>query len=270
MRAGRRWGQNFLVDRAAVRRIVDACGSLSDRVPLEIGPGRGALTEVLLERAERLIAVEIDPRLAADLRRRFSPRRLVLIETDVLDLDWKSVETLAGPRPLAVVGNLPYNISKPFVMRLVEHRRRIDRAVLMLQREVVDRIVARPGGKEYGAMGVLAGAAFRVERLFDLGPGAFRPRPKVVSTVTRWRPRSFDELPEATVASLRACLKASFGHRRRTLRNNLRSALAGDERTVDSLLEGAGLDGGLRPEAVPPEGYRRLAEAWREGAPDRA
>jgi 16S rRNA (adenine1518-N6/adenine1519-N6)-dimethyltransferase len=268
MRASRRWGQNFLVDRAAVRRIVEACGSLSDVMPVEIGPGRGALTEVLLEGVDRLIAIEVDPRLAEDLRGRFSSERLVMIEADVLELDWGTVDRLAGSRPLAVIGNLPYNISKPFIMRLIEQRRRVDRAVLMLQREVVHRIVARPGGKDYGAIGVLAGAAYRVERLFDLAPGAFRPRPKVVSTVTRWRPRSLDELPEFAEASLRSCLKASFGHRRRTLRNNLRAAVAGDDRVVDALLGRAGIDGTLRPDAIPPEGYRRLAEAWREVIPE--
>jgi 16S rRNA (adenine1518-N6/adenine1519-N6)-dimethyltransferase len=267
MRTRRRWGQNFLVDPGAIRKIVEASGPLSDLIPLEIGPGRGALTEELLAKVDRLVAVEVDPRLSASLRARFSPERLVVIEADVLDLDWDSVAAAAGvprSRPIAVIGNLPYNISKPFVMRLVEQRRRIDRAVLMLQREVVDRIVALPGGRDYGAMGVLVGAAYRVERLFDLGPGAFRPRPKVVSTVTRWQPRPCEELSESAEAALRACLKASFGHRRRTLYNNLRSALAGDERTVELLLRHAELDGSLRPEAITPAGYRRLADAWHD------
>jgi len=270
MRASRRWGQNFLVDPGAIRRIVEATGSLAGLIPLEIGPGRGALTEELLGRVERVVAVEIDPRLSASLRARFSPERLTIIEADVLTLDWASVAASAGvpaSRPIAVIGNLPYNISKPFVMRLVEQRRRIDRAVLMLQREVVDRIVAAPGGRDYGAMGILVGAAYRVERLFDLRPGAFRPRPKVVSTVTRWRPRSSEALSESVEVALRACLRASFGHRRRTLLNNLRSALAGDERTVASLLRQADLDGSLRPEAITPEGYRRLADAWRDVMP---
>jgi 16S rRNA (adenine1518-N6/adenine1519-N6)-dimethyltransferase len=273
MRTSRRWGQNFLVDPGAIRRIVEAAGSLAGLIPLEIGPGRGALTEELLGRVERLVAVEVDPRLSADLRARFSPERLVVIEADVLSLDWASVAASArvtASRPIAVIGNLPYNISKPFVMRLVEQRRRIARAVLMLQREVVERIVASPGGRNYGAMGVLVGAAYRVERLFDLRPGAFRPRPKVVSTVTRWRPRSAEELPESVEVALRACLKASFGHRRRTLFNNLRSALSGDERTVASLLRQAELDGSLRPEAITPEGYRRLADVWLDIIPEKS
>ena len=272
MRASRRWGQNFLVDPAAIGRIVEAIGPLAGRIALEIGPGRGALTEELLQRVERLVAVEVDPQLSADLRARFAPERLVIIEADVLTLDWASVAASAGVascRPIAVIGNLPYNISKPFVMRLVQQRRRIDRAVLMLQREVVERIVAPPGCRDYGAMGVLVGAAYRVERLFDLQPGAFRPRPKVVSTVTRWLPRSSEELPESVEVDLRACLRASFGHRRRTLFNNLRSALDGDERTVALLLRRADLDGSLRPEAIPPEGYRRLAEAWHDVTPSR-
>lgn len=272
MRASRRWGQNFLVDPGAIRRIVEATGPLAGTIALEIGPGRGAMTEELLQRVERLVAVEVDPRLSADLRARFAPERLVIIETDVLTLDWDSVAAAAGvasSHRITVIGNLPYNISKPIVMRLVQQRRRLDRAVLMLQREVVERIVAPPGCREYGAMGVLVGAAFRVERLFDLQPGAFRPRPKVVSTVTRWLPRSSEELPESVEVALRTALRASFGHRRRTLFNNLRSALAGDERTVSLLLRRADLDGKLRPEAVTPEGYRRLADAWHEVKPAR-
>jgi 16S rRNA (adenine1518-N6/adenine1519-N6)-dimethyltransferase len=262
----RRWGQNFLVDRSAARRIVEAAGTLSGSIPLEIGPGRGALTEALLERVERLVVVEIDPGLAERLRARFSRERLVVIETDVLTLDWDRVAIEAGApasRPIAVIGNLPYNISKPFLMRMVGQRAKVDRAVLTLQREVVDRVVARPGGRDYGALGILTGAAYRVERLFDLAPGAFRPRPKVVSSVTRWEPRPREDLPEAVELALRACLKASFARRRRTLFNNLRAALDGDEVRVAALLHNARIDGSLRPEAVPPEGYRRLAEAWR-------
>jgi 16S rRNA (adenine1518-N6/adenine1519-N6)-dimethyltransferase len=118
-------------------------------------------------------------------------------------------------------------------------------------------------------MGVLVGAAYRVERLFDLPPGAFRPRPKVVSSVTRWLPRSPEELPDSVEVALRACLRASFGHRRRTLFNNLRSALAGDARTAELLLQRSKLEGSLRPEAITPEGYRRLADAWHEVNPSR-
>ena len=262
----RRWGQNFLVDRNAIVRIVEAAGTLAGSIPLEIGPGRGALTEQLLDRVERLVVVEIDPRLATALRERFPSERLVVIESDVLTLDWQRVaESCGAPasRKIAVIGNLPYNISKPFLMRMVEYRQLIDRAVLMLQREVVDRVVAEPGNRDYGAMGVLVRAAYDVERLFDLGPGAFRPRPKVVSSVTRWEPRPREDLPEALELALRACLKASFAHRRRTLFNNLRAALAGDEDSAAALLSRADLDGSLRPEAIPPEGYRRLADAWR-------
>lgn len=231
----------------------------SDNV-VEIGPGRGALTDALLNGVPRISAIEIDRDLCALLRSRYPEDRLRLIEKDVLEVDFGA---LAQAGPLVIAGNLPYNISKPVAMKLVVERRAVSRAVLMFQREVAKRLTAMPGTGEYGPLTVLAGRAYRIERLFDLSPGAFQPSPKVVSTVTRWIPREEDVLPESLVAPLKAVLRAAFARRRQTLQKNLRVALGG-EAEATSVLARAGLDGSLRAEAIPPEGFVALANLWPE------
>lgn len=265
----RRLGQNFLIDRGAVRRIVEAAGVERGEALLEIGPGKGALTVELVERAGRVAAVELDARLASALEQRFDPSELLLLREDVLRTDLGALPGRLGVDPgrrLVVVGNLPYQISKPVAMKLIRERDRVARAVLMFQREVATRLTATPGTRAYGPLTVLAGLAYDIEGLFDLGPNAFRPRPAVVSRVTRWRRRAAEELTAALEPSLRACLAACFASRRRTLRNNLRGALEAGE--AERLLEAAQLSGGLRAEEVPPPGFVRLARLWPRGRTD--
>ncbi len=259
-------GQHFLVDVRAVARIVAALDPRSGDPVLEIGAGRGALTERLLAAAGRVAAVEVDRRLAAALRARHAPESLALFEGDVLRLDLSEVARALGhpaSTPLLVVGNLPYSLSKPIVQRLVRERARVARAVLMFQREVAARLTAAPGGASYGPFGILAGQFFEIEPLFDLAPAAFRPPPAVHSRVTRWIPR-----PSAPSAEcerrLRSCLAACFAGRRKTVRNNLRAALG--ERQADALLDAAGVDGGLRAEDLGPPTFVRLAATWPAGA----
>jgi 16S rRNA (adenine1518-N6/adenine1519-N6)-dimethyltransferase len=258
-RARRRFGQNFLTDPAAIQRIVAALAPLPSESVLEIGPGRGSLTEALLEAVPAIVAVEIDRDLVAGLRARYPENRLRVVEHDVLDI---AFETLAPSTPLVIAGNLPYNISKPVAMKLVVERRAIHRAVLMFQREVADRLTASPGDRAYGPLTVLAGLAYRIERLFDLRPGAFQPRPNVVSTVTRWTRREDDALPHDLVAPLMAALRAAFAHRRQTVQKNLRGVLAGGDAAAVSVLAQAGIDGALRAEAIAPEGFVAIARAW--------
>lgn len=261
----RRFAQNFLIDRRACRRIVDALDPQADDIVLEIGPGRGALTAELLNRVAPVAAVEVDRDLCEWLTRRFTADRLRLFQEDVLHMDLREVAPRLGGTSLtrvAIVGNLPYNISKPLAMKFVTERAHVDRAVLMFQREVAERITARHGSRRYGAMSVLVGEAYRVEALFDLPAVAFRPRPKVISTVTRWQPRPPEHLSRVAERALRGCLAASFAHRRRTLFNNLRAALPGGERDARDLLERAAVDGKLRPEAVSPREFRQLAALW--------
>ncbi len=245
---------------AAIR---DALSPGPGEAVLEIGPGRGALTAALVDTGRAVVAVEIDRALAAHLRERFAGRPLEVLEQDVLDLDFGSVAAragLPGDAPVVVAGNLPYNVSKPIAMRIVEERARVPRAVLMFQREVADRLVALPGTKEYGPLTVLAGLAFRIERILDLPPGAFRPRPKVTSTVTRWLRREPEVLDGALEPALRRVLRAAFARRRGTLRVNLRAALG--ETAAASLCSAAGIDDGLRAERLSPDAFVRLAAAW--------
>jgi 16S rRNA (adenine1518-N6/adenine1519-N6)-dimethyltransferase len=254
--AGSRLGQNFLTDRSAVGRMVAALKPAPGDAVLEIGPGRGAMTGALIEAAGRITAVEIDDHLISVLRRKFDEERLVLIREDILRVDLASIGT-----GLVVAGNLPYNISKPIAMKLIVNRALIDRAVLMFQKEVADRLTAAVGGRSYGPLTVLAGQAYDIAPLFDLPPGAFRPRPKVTSTVTAWRSRTVNGLDERLEPDLRACLAACFARRRQTLRNNLRAA-RGSARAADELLTAAELDGSLRAEALPPAAFLRLARVW--------
>jgi len=257
------FGQNFLVRGGAVDRIVAALDVAPGEPVLEIGPGRGALTGSLIRATGRIAAVEIDRDLARDLRRTFDEGQLHLFEGDVLELALQSVlDALGhGEGRLIVAGNLPYNISKPVAQKLIRERERISRAVLMFQREVALRLTAKPGGRDYGPLTVLAGRTYRIRRLFDLPPGAFRPAPKVDSTVTLWHPRDDAPLGAEDEARLRSCLAVCFARRRRTLRNNL-LVHSGDASRVESLLEEAGLDGGLRAEVLTEADFLRLATLW--------
>lgn len=259
----RRFGQHFLVDRRAPGRIVRALRIAPGDPVVEIGPGRGALTGLLVGAAGRILAIEVDRDLAAVLRARYDPAELLLAVGDVLRMDLGSLLAEAGfaDRGLLLAGNLPYNISKPIVQRIVRERDRVERAVLMFQREVAARLTAAPGGRSYGPMAVLAQLCFRIEVLFDLPPSAFAPRPKVDSTVTRWERRRDFWLDEDLERRVRAVLAACFARRRRTLRNNLRRALD-DDRSADALLRRAGLDGSRRPESLTPEEFVRLAEEY--------
>src|SRR5829696_6558585 len=222
-RAKKRLGQNFLVDESYARRIVGALSPRAGETVVEIGPGRGALTSLLLGTGARVVAVEFDRELAAVLRERFVGREdFKLIEADALDLDFcAAVEPASSAR---VVANLPYNISTAILQRLAEQRRCVTEMVLMLQREVVERIAAPPGTHERGYLTVLVEAFCDTEALFDVPPDAFRPVPKVWSTVARLRVRE-----GAAVADERLFLRlvsAGFAQKRKTILNNLRSAPA--------------------------------------------
>jgi 16S rRNA (adenine1518-N6/adenine1519-N6)-dimethyltransferase len=259
----RRLGQHFLGDRRAAVAIAEALAPGAADVVLEIGPGRGALTGELVARAGRVVAIELDRDLASHLART-AGGKLSIVQGDVLDRTFADVVRSAGVEPsspLLVAGNLPYGISKPVAMKLVRERTGIRRAVLMFQREVAERLVAAPGSRAYGPLAVLVRKAYDVRRAFDLPPGAFRPPPRVWSTVTTWIARDDPAFDAAAEDRLRRCLAVSFARRRRTLHNNLR-AVEPDPAHVDRVLAEVGIDGGARPEAVEPEAYDRLAAAW--------
>src|ERR1700753_3884371 len=218
-------GQNFLVSPTAPRAIVDALGDLSQATVLEIGPGKGALTSLLAPRAKQVIAVELDRALAAALQ----GNSVEVICGDILEVDLTQLAAQRGVR-LQVIGNLPYYISSPIMMHLFAHSGVIDRAVLMAQREVAERIVAAPGSRAYGLLSAITQMYARVEQLFTLPPEAFAPRPEVYSTVIRltMHPR-FEELAVDAEGFLRF-LRQIFALKRKTLTNNLRAA--GYEGTV--------------------------------------
>ena len=217
-------GQNFLRDQMAIQRIVASLGDLSHRTVVEIGPGKGAITELLAPRAAHLIAIELDPALASDLESQFQSAPNVSIQRqDVLAFDFAAAARAAG-HPLLVIGNLPYYITSPILSRLANFAAAIDLAILMVQREVADRITAQPHSRDYGLLTVTTQIYGPATSLFTLPPTAFVPPPEVHSTVFRWafRPR-FDEL-QVQERPFLALLKQCFAQKRKTLSNNLRAA----------------------------------------------
>ena len=251
-RARRRFSQNFLHDAHYIGRIVAAIDPQpGDRI-VEIGPGLGALTAPLVERAGTIAAVEIDRDLAARLRGRFAAEQLTLIEADALALDWPSLAA-ADPRPLRIVGNLPYHISTPLLFALLPIAARVRDQHFMLQKEVVDRMAAAPGGRDYGRLSVMLQFRYRVARLFTVPPGAFSPAPQVDSAIVRLLPRPAEELPAVDAGVFARVVTAAFGQRRKTLRNSLGEVL--DEASIRA----CGVDPGARAEALPVEAFVALA-----------
>ncbi len=262
-------GQNFLADTAARRRIVEALGPgpLGDIV--EIGPGKAALTDLLAERARRLLAVEVDPALASALRARFARRPSVeIVEADVLQVDFTGLAHEPG-RSLAVLGNLPYYITSPILGHLFAHEARLSRAVVMVQREVAERMAAFPGTRDYGLLSVLCQVHARVELLFTLPPEAFSPPPAVDSAVVRmeFAPRWAELAVEP--AAFRWFLSCAFAQKRKTLGNNLRAAGYAPGYTTDAI--SAALPSPTaamaRAEELTPE---ELAAVYRSLAPPRS
>lgn len=217
-RARKRFGQHFLTDASVVDAIVEAIDPREGDLLIEIGPGFAALTGALLERVEHLHAIEIDRDLAAHLRRRYPPAQLTLYEADALRFDFAAIAG-CGVQRLRIVGNLPYNVSSPLLVRLLDFRANIRDQHFMLQREVVERIVARPSTRDFGRLSALMQAFYRVEHLFDVAPDAFDPAPKVESSVVRMRVR--DEALARDPAPLQRVLAAAFGQRRKMIRTTL-------------------------------------------------
>ena len=251
-------GQNFLHDQQAIRRIVAALGDCSRETVVEIGPGRGAVTRILAERARRILAVELDDALIAHLRAEFPAERVTIIHQDVLDFDFAAVSTQTG-RPVAVVGNLPYYITSPILLKLAASHADLDRAVLMMQREVADRVTARPGSRDYGLLSVTVQLYGPAEQLFTLPPGAFSPPPQVHSTVIRWRfaPRFTALAVEPT--SFLAFVRQAFAQKRKTLGNNLRAA-GFSPAELEEAFASTDIDPQVRGEALSIES---LASLWK-------
>lgn len=252
----KRFGQHFLHDRSVLDRIVREIAPDAGDALVEIGPGRGALTERLLARLDHgiprtLDAVEIDRDLAAELRARWGGEtRFHLHEADALDFDFKALAGSRGGR-LRVIGNLPYNISTPLLFHLAAAHEYIDDLHVMLKKEVIDRIAAAPGSDAYGRLTVMLAPWFETTHLFDVGPGAFTPPPRVWSAVARLKVRR--EPAFALPPAFARTVSAAFSARRKTLRNGLRALMDIED------IQAAGIDPGVRPETLSPADFARLA-----------
>jgi 16S rRNA (adenine1518-N6/adenine1519-N6)-dimethyltransferase len=270
-------GQHFLASEDSAARIVDALGDISQHTVLEIGPGRGILTSLLARRCRRLIAVELDRVLAAQLRLKFAMARNVeVIEADILAIDFDS---LFGPKPglsqpgielkpqpVKVVGNLPYYITSEILLRLFEFSKYFESIVIMVQREVADRIAAEPGGRDYGLLSATAQLYARVEKLFTLPPGAFNPPPQVHSAVLRLTIDPQQEKLGVAGDGFVDFLRLSFGQKRKTLWNNLKEKYAGN--TLKAALTEAHVKATARAETLTLEESAAVYRALRKARPE--
>ncbi|MBI5897608.1 MAG: 16S rRNA (adenine(1518)-N(6)/adenine(1519)-N(6))-dimethyltransferase RsmA [Rhodocyclales bacterium] len=260
--ARRRFGQNFLVSDGVIRKIIDAIAARADDTVVEIGPGLGALTAPLLERVAQLHVVEIDRDLIARLRQRFPPERLRIHEGDALEFDFAA---LKGEGRLKIVGNLPYNISSPLLFHLVRYAALVCDMHFMLQKEVVDRMVAVPGSKDFGRLSVMLQYRFHMERLFVVPPGSFNPPPKVDSAIVRMIPIDFAKVGAGDTASddslFAKVVANAFSQRRKMLRNTLREFFTEDEIAAQGIAPTA------RAEDLAVADYVRLANRLAERGP---
>jgi 16S rRNA (adenine1518-N6/adenine1519-N6)-dimethyltransferase len=236
-----------------VARIVDAIGPVPGQPLVEIGPGLGALTGHLIDAAGHITAVEIDRDLAARLRERFSATQLNLVEGDALELDWLALAASLGSG-LRIVGNLPYNVSTPLLFALLPIADQVRDQHFMLQREVVERMAAPPGGKDYGRLSVMLQFRYRIDRLFNVAPGSFHPVPKVQSSIVRMTPLPTGQVPDVALKAFGEIVTAAFGQRRKTLRNALSRLL------TEAQIRAAGVDAGARGETVDVAGFVRLTK----------
>jgi len=242
-RPRKRFGQNFLQDPGIIQRLARAIDPRPDEHLVEIGPGRGALTEPLAASGCRLDVIELDRDLVAGLLAAFCRNpRFKLHNADALRFDFRTLA--AAEERLRVVGNLPYNISTPLIFHLLAQAGCIRDMHFMLQLEVVERLAAAPGGKHWGRLGIMAQYHCDVEKLFEVPPAAFHPRPQVQSAIVRLTPRATLPWPPCDEARLRQLVQAAFAQRRKTLRNNLKGLI--DTETLERL----GIDPGCRAETL--------------------
>lgn len=251
-RPRKRFGQNFLSDRHVIDRILAVIDARPADTLVEIGPGRGALTDGLIASGARLHVIELDRDLAANWRMRESAR-LSVHESDALRFDFNTIAD-ADTR-LRVVGNLPYNISTPLLFHLLDYGERLRDMHFMLQREVVERLGAGPGSADYGRLSVMVQYRCLVEPLFEVPPEAFVPAPRVHSAVVRLLPRPFPHGHAACARTLAHVVRQAFGQRRKTLRNALQNVIAA------SALEALGIDPGRRPETLSVQEFVMISNA---------
>ena len=266
IRPSKRFGQHFLHDRNIVSKILSAFDPQSNETVIEIGPGTGALTSALVDRCARLVAIEFDRKLVPGLRERFSARdNFKLVEGDALEVD--VCQEIRPAKTARIVANLPYNISTAIIQRLIAQRNCIPEMVLMLQKEVVDRMLAPAGSSERGYLSVMTEAYCESEKLFDVSPGAFRPPPKVWSTVVRLKTRSKVGIKVLDEELLWQVVSAGFAQKRKTILNNLRNSTGALQEIVKEnggasiVLCKAGVDLQRRAETLTLEEWGRIVHA---------
>jgi 16S rRNA (adenine1518-N6/adenine1519-N6)-dimethyltransferase len=263
-RTKKHFGQHFLHDANIIERIVDAIALKADQATIEIGPGAAALTSAMIERRAsisakgRLVAIEIDRDAVAYLTDRFNDQQLYIIAQDVLKVDFTNAAAQCQAplsTPFCVVGNLPYNISSPILFHLMDYADQLSHCVFMLQKEVVDRMVAPPGSDDYGRLSVMLQYRFAMSKLFKVAPGAFTPPPKVDSAIVRMTPLP-DSRPRAKdFIRFSQIVAAGFQQRRKTLLNSTKGILSLDQITA------AGIDPKVRAETLGVAEFIRLADA---------
>jgi len=251
-------GQHFLHDVEAIEHIAASIGDMSGRTVIEIGPGQGAITAALVARAAHVVAIEYDHDLALQMRIAHPPEQLTVVEQDVLQFDFVAAQAEFSPgQRLLVVGNLPYYITSQILLRLAASHAALDRAVLMVQREVADRCTAQPGSRDYGLLSVTVQMFGPAQSIFTLPPGAFTPPPEVYSTVFRWRFASrFAELG-VDEQSFQHLVRQAFAQKRKTLANNLRAAGFQPD-AVDAALSQAHIEPQARAESLPVDSFAAL------------
>jgi 16S rRNA (adenine1518-N6/adenine1519-N6)-dimethyltransferase len=258
IRPVKRRGQNFLVDGNLARAIAQDTLAVSDRV-LELGAGGGALTVHLLAGASRVVCVEVDRHLCGLLRTEYGQREgFQLIEADLAKLDWSAAVSAAGEFPV-IAGNLPYVLTSKVLFALADLRKVIRGGVFMVQKEVAERLVAPPGGRDYGILAVILGSVFQVGIIRKVSPSVFWPRPEVDSAIVRLLPGR--DWPQEDLDQFVSVVKTLFGQRRKKLGTLLRGQFALDAKAVAELTDQAGVDADSRPEQIDPAGFQRLAEA---------
>ncbi len=250
--ARKRFGQNFLIDQQVIADIVEAVAPRRGDCVVEIGPGLGALTEPLLKRLDHLHVVEIDRDIVSRLKARYSPEKLSIHEGDALSFDFSSL-TEAPDKKMHIVGNLPYNISTPLLFHLAGFADRVFDMHFMLQKEVVERMVAAPGTTDFGRLSVMLQYRFVMDWLLDVPPESFDPAPKVDSAVVRLIPRPPEELVVKDELRFSALVQAAFAQRRKMLRNNLKGIMG------EIGFEQLGIEPTARAEELSVEDYVRIA-----------
>jgi len=253
----KKWGQNFLVRPEIAQKIVDAASVTADDLVVEIGPGAGALTGLLAQRARHVVAVEFDHGLADLLKEDLGDlARLTIVQSDILDLD---LATITKGEKAVIVGNVPYAITTPILEWLIAQRQYVAHGIVLVQKEYAARLAAAPGTEDYGSLTVFARYYLRLEPLFHVPPGAFWPKPLVDSTLVRLRFRAEPPVEVPDEERLFTIVRASFSQRRKTLANALQELYGGDKQRVERLLRAAHIAGGRRGETLDLEEFARIA-----------